>query len=386
MPENGTGTPFAISRITLTDFRNYGALRLEAKPGLIALVGMNGAGKTNLLEAISMLSPGRGLRSAEAASLGRKLGEGSWAVSARVAGPGGETQLGTAWSPSENEGPAAPRAVLINGHLQRSSAALAEHVRIAWLTPAQDRLFVGPSAERRRYLDRMVALFDVAHAARVTGFEKLMRERNILLQDGAGDATWLTSLESQMAELAVAIAAARLFAAQKLNVELAQEKLPAPFPWGSLAIEGEVEELVSGLPALSAEDSYRQQLRSGRPLDRAAGRTLMGPHRSDFTVLHGPKQIAAAESSTGEQKALLIGLLLAQARAIGAVAGAAPILLLDEVTAHLDKARKLALFGILQDMGLQAWMTGTEPQVFDGVGASTVVYQVDQGTLHESKF
>ena len=386
MPGGKAQASFTIDRLTLTDFRNYRSLRLDCPHGLIVLVGQNGAGKTNLLEAISMLAPGRGLRGAEAQSMGRFGGGGSWAVSARAGSAAGDMQVGTAWAPSEDEGQAAPRAVLIDGRLQRSSAALAQHLRIAWLTPAQDRLFAGPSADRRRYFDRMVALFDVEHGTRVAGFEKLMRERNILLQEGPGDLAWLSSLEAQMAEHAVAIAAARLYSAQRLNVHLAADRLPAPFPWGHLTLEGEIEDQVTSLPALSAEEAYRQRLKEGRSLDRAAGRTLTGPHRSDFMIVHGPKGVPASEGSTGEQKALLIGLLLAQVETIREAAGAAPILLLDEISAHLDRARKTALFGLLGNMSVQAWMTGTEVEVFDGAGPSTVVYQVDHGTLHESKF
>ena len=383
---DGTAKPtLAITRLTLSGFRNYDSLRLSVPPGLIALVGENGAGKTNLLEAISMLQPGRGLRGSEAAILGRHGGEGAWAVSALVSGPAGESQLGTAWSPSETEGQAAPRAVLVDGHLQRSAAILSERLRLLWLTPAQDRLFAGPPSERRRFLDRMVALLDAEHATRVSSFEKLMRERNLLLAESAADMAWLAALEAQMAEHAVAIAATRIYAASRINASLTRERIPAPFPWGVMRLDGDVESLVEDLPALAAEESYRRRLRDGRPADRVAARTLTGPHRSDFSVLHGPKGMLAAEGSTGEQKALLIGLLLAQIDAVTEAWGAAPVVLLDEVSAHLDKARKTALFGLLEGLSLQAWMTGTEAQVFDGASASTVVYQVEHGTLHESK-
>jgi DNA replication and repair protein RecF len=376
---------FTLSRLTLTDFRNYDSLRLAPPPGLIALIGENGAGKTNLLEAISMLSPGRGLRAAEAANLGRHGGEGAWAVSARVLGPAGEVQIGTAWSPSETEGQGAPRAVLIDGHLQRSAAALSDRMRLLWLTPAQDRLFAGPPSERRRYLDRMAALLDSEHGARVSRFEKLLRERNLLLSQGPADAAWLSSLEAQMAECAIAIAATRIYAAGRINAALTAAHIPAPFPWGIVQLTGDIELLAEGLPALAAEESYRRRLHDGRTVDRAAGRTLAGPHRSDFAVLHGPKGIAASDGSTGEQKALLIGLLLAQVETVTAACGARPLVLLDEVSAHLDKARKTALFRLLERSGLQAWMTGTEAQVFDGASPSTVVYQVAHGTLRESK-
>ena len=378
----------AVSRLTLTDYRNYERLRLEPPSGLIALVGANGAGKTNLLEAISLLAPGRGLRGAEFSSLGRRqanVADGqAWAVSARVVGPLGECQLGSAWSASAEVGGPSSRAILIDGQLQKSSGNLANLLRIVWLTPQLDRLFSGPTSERRRYLDRMVLLFDAAHGSRINAFEKLMRERNALLQQTRIDQQWATSLEKQMAESAIAISAARLQAVTNLGRYLDDENLPGPFPWSSLSVMGEIETLVTTLPALAAEDHYRNLLREGRSQDRAAGRTLAGPHRSDLKVQHGPKGIAAAEGSTGEQKALLIGLALAQAQAIRSVAGAAPVMLLDEIAAHLDKARREALFGLLQDLRLQVWMTGTEPELFHGAHGSGMVYHVENGSLRES--
>jgi DNA replication and repair protein RecF len=374
-----------ITRITLTDYRNYAALRLDPPPGLIALAGANGAGKTNLLEAISLLTPGRGLRGAEFASLGRNGGKGAWAVSATTRHHAGETQLGTAWAASETEGNHAARAVLVDGHLQKSSGALAGYLRVVWLTPALDRLFSGAASERRRYLDRMVALFDADHGSRINRFEKLMRERNLLLADGPLDRAWASSLETQMAEAGVAIAASRLQAISNLGAYLTPEQLQGPFPWSALSLVGDTEDVVAKLPALQAEDYYRKQLHDGRYIDKAAGRTLIGPHRTDMVVRHGPKNIAAEEGSTGEQKALLIGLILAQTEAIRAVTGSAPVLLLDEIAAHLDKARRTALFKHLEQLKVQAWMTGTERELFDGASPSTVVYQVEYGRLSESK-
>jgi DNA replication and repair protein RecF len=377
-------TSHRITRITLTDYRNYAALRLDPPSGLIALAGANGAGKTNLLEAISLLTPGRGLRGAEYQSIGRKDGQGAWAVSAVASSHRGETRLGTAWTASEDDGPNASRAVLVDGQLQKSSGALAGLLRSVWLTPALDRLFSGPASERRRYLDRMVALFDSEHGARINAYEKLMRERNLLLSDGPLDRAWATSLEMQMAEEAVAIAAARLQAMSNLGVYLTPDRLSGHFPWSQLSIEGEIEAMVSTLPALQAEERYKQMLHDGRMADKGAGRTLVGPHRSDLLVRHGPKNIAAEEGSTGEQKALLIGLILAQTEAIRSVTGSAPVLLLDEIAAHLDKSRRSALFSHLQSLDVQAWMTGTEAELFDGAGPATMVYHVANGTLNES--
>jgi DNA replication and repair protein RecF len=374
-----------ITRLTLTDFRNYAALRLDPAPGLVALAGPNGAGKTNILEAISLLAPGRGLRSAEYTEIGRKEGRGAWAVAAHVQSGGTERQLGTAWTASETDAENAPRAVLIDGALQKSSGALAGHLRSVWLTPTQDRLFSGPASERRRYLDRMVALFDVEHGARVGRYEKLMRERNLLLSDGPLDKVWAASLERQMAEEAVAIAAARQHAVGSLGAFLTPERLQGPFPWSVLSLDGNIERLVASKSALEAEEHYRRSLHDGRMADRGAGRTLLGPHRSDLLVRHGPKDIAAYEGSTGEQKALLIGLILAQTQAIRNLSGVVPLLLLDEVSAHLDRSRRAALFAHLEHLSVQAWMTGTEAELFDGAGPATVVYHVDHGTLSESK-
>jgi DNA replication and repair protein RecF len=230
----------------------------------------------------------------------------------------------------------------------------------------------------------MVALFDTEHGARINRYEKLMRERNLLLADGPLDRAWASSLETQMAEEAIAIAAARLQSVTNLGTYLTPERLSGPFPWSQLSIAGEIEDMVAKLPALQAEDRYKQQLHDGRMADKGAGRTLVGPHRSDLVVRHGPKDIAAEEGSTGEQKALLIGLILAQTEAIRAVTGSAPVLLLDEIAAHLDKTRRSALFSHLDDLKVQAWMTGTEPELFDGASPSTVVYHVENGTLNES--
>jgi DNA replication and repair protein RecF len=377
-------TSHRLTRLTLTDFRNYAGLRFDAPQGLVALVGANGAGKTNLLEAISLLTPGRGLRGAEFESIGRKDGKGGWAVSAHVTSATGDLQLGTAWTASETEGALAQRAVLVDGHLQKSSGALAGLLRVVWLTPALDRLFSGPASERRRYLDRMVALFDAEHGPRINRFEKLMRERNLLLAEGSRDRAWLSSLETQMAEAGVAIGAARLQAIGNLGAYLTPERLSGPFPWSSLEIEGDIETLVADLPALDAEDRYRRLLHDGRMADAGASRTLVGPHRSDLLVRHGPKGMRADEGSTGEQKALLIGLILAQTEAIRAVAGTAPVLLLDEIAAHLDQSRRSALFSHLQSLDIQAFMTGTEASLFDGADAAAVVYQVENGHLSES--
>jgi DNA replication and repair protein RecF len=374
----------SVSRLTLTDFRNYAQMRLEPSRRLVALAGANGAGKTNLLEAVSLLSPGRGLRGVEFASLARLGGSGAWAVAADLETLQGALQVGTAWQPEETGDASTSRAVVIDGLAQRSAGALAGLLRMVWLTPAMDRLFQGPAGDRRRFVDRMVLLFDAEHGARVNAFEKLMRERNALLAESTPDRTWLSSLEHQLAEAAVAVSAARASAIATLSPFLLPAAGAGVFPWSVMALDGSMEELVSRHPAVEAEEHFRQQLFAGRSADRAAGRMLIGPQRSDLKVQHGPKAMAAELCSTGEQKALLIGLILAQARAAKALFGAAPVLLLDEVAAHLDPGRREGLFRLLESLGSQVFMTGTEAALFDGAGASAVVYHVDGGHIHES--
>lgn len=380
-------TGLALTRLTLTNFRNYAGLRLDVAARLIALSGPNGAGKTNLLEAISLLAPGRGLRGANFEELACLGSPKSWAIAAEVKTPHHEVKLGTGWSMAagEADGPATGRLVLIDGHLQKGSGALAEHMRMLWLTPAMDRLFAGPAGDRRRFLDRLVATFDPEHAARVAVFEKVMRERNLLLQEPRADTVWLASLEAHMAEAAVAIAAARLAGVEALQRHIHETRAASAFPWGAISIDGDIENLVAAMPAVRAEDAYRGQLADSRSADRAAGRALKGTHRSDFVVVHGPKAMPAGQCSTGEQKALLIGLILAQARAVKAVANVAPVLLLDEVAAHLDRPRREGLFATLEALGSQAWMTGTDGHLFDGLGRGAQCFHVEAGTLAEMK-
>jgi DNA replication and repair protein RecF len=380
-------TGLALTRLTLTNFRNYSGLRLDVSARLVALSGPNGAGKTNLLEAISLLTPGRGLRGASFDELANLQSAASWAIAAEVATPHHEVKLGTGWSvaASEADGATSGRLVLIDGHLQKGSGALGEYMRMLWLTPAMDRLFAGPAGDRRRFLDRLVATFDPEHSSRVTVFEKVMRERNLLLQEPRTDTVWLTSLEAHMAEAAVAIAAARLAAVEALQKHIHESRAASAFPWGEISIDGEIETLVAAMPAVRAEDEYRRLLADSRGADRGAGRALKGTHRSDFIVVHGPKSMPASQCSTGEQKALLIGLILAQARAVKAVANLPPVLLLDEVAAHLDRQRREGLFATLEALGSQAWMTGTDGHLFEGLGLGAQCFHVEAGTLAEMK-
>ena len=383
MTHSGT---LALKRLTLTDFRNYAGLRLEVDGPAIALTGPNGAGKTNLLEAISLLAPGRGLRGAAFEDLARQGGSGTWAIAVEAETPEGPVSLGTGWSGmGEGDGPAQGRLVLVDGHVQKSSGALGQFMRVLWLTPAMDRLFAGPASDRRRFMDRLVAAFDPEHASRLLVFEKVMRERNLLLEDPRADGTWLASLEAHMAEAAVAIAAARLTAVDALRFHIGETRETSRFPWSEISLDGEIEALVSAMPAVRAEDEYRRLLNDSRRQDRGAGRTLSGPHRSDLVVRHGPKSMPAGLCSTGEQKALLIGLILAQARAVAGVSGIPPLLLLDEVAAHLDRERRQGLFGALAALGCQAWMTGTDVELFADLGREGMVFHVEAGTVSDGK-
>ena len=373
----------SISRLTLTEFRNYRDLRLESPFRLVALTGANGAGKTNILEAISLLAPGRGLRGVPFEELARQGGAGSWAIAAEIETPLGTLSAGTAWSGDTESGDGGSRLVVIDGEVQKGLGALGEHMRLLWLTPAQDRLFAGPASDRRRFLDRLVAASDPEHGSRLTVFEKVMRERNLLLAEPRADAAWLSSLEAHMAEAAIAISAARLIGLEGLQTHIGDGRATSSFPWAEVAVEGEIEALVSQKPAVQVEDEYRRILRDSRGLDRAAGRTLRGPHRSDLAVVHGPKAMPAGQCSTGEQKALLIGLVLAQARAVRTGVGVSPILLLDEVAAHLDRARRRSLLEALAALGSQSWMTGTDAQLFEAIGEKGAVFHVEDGLIRE---
>lgn len=375
----------ALTRLTLTDFRNYAGLRLDVSAGLVVLTGANGSGKTNLLEAISLFAPGRGLRGAAFDELARRGSSGAWAIAAVLEEDDHEVRLGSGWSgqAEEQEGASQGRMVLVDGHVKKGAGVFGDYLRLLWLTPAMDRLFGGPAGDRRRFMDRLVTAYDPEHNSRVAVFEKVMRERNLLLEDPRADTAWLASLEAHMAEAATAIAAARLLAIEALQTHIEEARAGDAFPWGILAIEGEIEALLGTMPAVRAEDEYRRLLADSRVLDRAAGRALRGPHRSDLAVTHGPKSMPAGTCSTGEQKALLIGLILAQARAVKAVTGRAPVLLLDEVAAHLDRPRREGLFAALGVLGAQAWMTGTDDHLFASLPPGSQRFQVESGAITE---
>jgi DNA replication and repair protein RecF len=336
----------AVTRLSLTDFRSYADALLAPGPGFVILIGENGAGKTNILEAVSLLSPGRGLRGAALGEMARRDGPGGFAVAARIA----EMDIGTGASATAPE----RRQVRING-APASANSLSEWLSVLWLTPAMDRLFADAASGRRRFLDRLVLALRPDHAMHSARYDAAMRARNKLLADDAPrDEAWLDALEARMTEHGAAIAEARA-----ATVAALAERLAAA-PEGPFA-----------RPAIALEGGMAGDLASERGRDAAAGRTLSGPHRADLAVTHVAKDQPAALCSTGEQKALLIALILAHADLVATRTGRRPILLLDEIAAHLDPRRRAALFTRLGEAGGQVWMTGTEPALFETVGAAT---------------
>lgn len=369
-----------ISKLTLTNFRNYAALSIDLSPGAVVFSGDNGAGKTNLLEAISLLTPGRGLRRAPYADLAREGGDGGFALHARLDGPEGQVEIGTGITGGEAAGEGG-RKVRINGAPARSADAMLEWLRVVWLTPAMDGLFPGPAADRRRFLDRLVLAIDPGHGQRAIDYEKAMRGRNRLLTEGSRDGSWFDAIEMQMAETGVAIAAARAELVRLLAAMIDRLPSSGPFPQADISLFGDLESDVATSPAVDVEERYRGALADGRERDRAAGRTLDGPHRSDLLVRHRPKAMPAELCSTGEQKALLVGIVLSHARLTGEMSGMTPILLLDEIAAHLDAGRRAALFSILEELNCQAFMTGTDAALFSSLRGRAQFLTVDHGTV-----
>ena len=372
-----------ISKLSLTNFRNYAQVSLDLGPGAVVLTGENGAGKTNLLEAVSFLSPGRGLRRATLAEVAHDGDPAGFAVHARVEGQFGTCEIGTGTMGGDAAGDNA-RKVRINGAPARSADELTEWLRVVWLTPAMDALFTGAAADRRRFLDRLVLAIDPAHGRRAADYEKAMRARNRLLTEDSRDTRWFEAIETQMAETGVAIAAARAELVRLLAAMFARLPADGPFPKAALALSGTVEEQVGARAAVDVEEAFRAALAEGRRRDGAAGRTLEGPHRADLLVRHAPKDQAAELCSTGEQKALLIGIVLSHARLTGEIAGAAPILLLDEIAAHLDAGRRAALFSILDGLDCQYFMTGTDAALFSSLSGRAQFLTVSHGAVTPS--
>jgi DNA replication and repair protein RecF len=374
--------PVGVTRLAITDFRNYRSARLDLTAGPVVLTGPNGAGKTNLLEAVSVLSPGRGLRNARLGDLDRHGddddAESCWAVAATVETRHGPVKIGTGRDPAGSE----RRVVRIDGEPARSQAALGEVIGVTWLTPQMDRLFIERPSARRRFLDRLVLGLDPAHAARVSSYEQAMRERSRLLRDGPNDPAWLGAIEETMAAQGVAVAAARRDAVERLDEACAVAE--GPFPRAHLSLSGTVETWLDELPALAAEDRFRAALKDSRAADAAAGGATVGPHRSDLAVTHAERGVPAETMSTGEQKALLISIVLAHARLQRETRGEPPLLLLDEVAAHLDAARRDALFATLLALQSQVWLTGTDTALFLPLRAAARFLSVSDGALSET--
>ena len=363
----------AVTRLTLSNFRNYASVRMETDGLSVVLTGDNGAGKTNFLEAISFLIPGSGLRGAklaEVANTGAQKQKNEtfvrWAVAANLAGSTAPS-IGTGVEKTTSTSGREKRAVHVDGQAVRTQSQLAEHFSCHWLTPQMDRLFQGGADGRRRFLDRMVFSMDPAHAGRTSAYMHAMRERMRLLKDGKTDDAWLSALEETMAAKGIAVAAARMDVAKRLG-DLC-ERHDGPFPPARLVIDGIVEELLEKSPALEAEDRIKDVLRASRGVDGQKGTTGNASegklsHQSDLLVTHMPKGQPASMCSTGEQKMLLTGLVLGAARLGALDEGRVPVLLLDEVCAHLDEHHLGALFDEVDDIGAQAWFTGTDEKLF----------------------
>src|SRR5215469_1551862 len=374
-------TPSRIHRLSLTHFRNYRAASLNTERDIVALVGANGAGKTNCIEAISFLSPGRGLRRATLEDVADNQGDGSWAVSAEVEGALGLATLGTGIEPPRGETQANTRRYRIDRESVGSATAFGDHLLMVWLTPAMDGLFLGAASERRRFFDRLVLAIDSEHSSRVSALERSLRSRNRLLEVRNFDDHWCDAIERETAELAVAVAASRGQTAVKLAAMLRARGEVSAFPSAQIALDGWMENALLNEPALAVEDRYRKMLRDNRVRDAAAGRTLDGPHLTDLQVVYAPKNMPAKDDSTGEQKALLIGLVLAHATLVAESTGIAPLLLLDEIVAHLDPGRRTALFNELAKLGAQVWLTGADPAAFAELGASGDIFDVENGRV-----
>jgi DNA replication and repair protein RecF len=378
-------TAALIRRLTLSNFRNYHAAQVQLdRVGPVVLTGANGAGKTNLIEAISLLAPGRGLRRATMEELAFSEGDGAWAISAEIEGMLGLATLGTGIDPPAGEESIPTRKCRIDRENVGSATAFADHLRVVWLTPAMDPLFNGPASERRRFLDRLVLAVDAQHSSRVAALERSLRSRNRLLEDSPGDSHWLDAVEHETAEVAVAVAAGRAETAKRLSAALeASRDTAREFPQAQITLQGWMEQLLPDHSAVEIEDRYRSLLKDNRARDAAAGRTLDGPHLSDLVVSHASKNIPAADASTGEQKALLIRLVLAHASLIKQMTGFAPLLLLDEVIAHLDPSRRAALYDALSLLGVQVWMTGADPAAFGDIVGRAQVFLVRGGTVEQ---
>ena len=388
-PGPPSGPTLRLRRLRLTDFRCYRGFDARFEGRIIAISGPNGVGKTNLLEAISLLGPGRGLRGARAGEIGRRVpgatGGLPWAAWGAFDGPGGLAEIGTGTVGDTAEG--ARRKYTLDGEPARSQAELAERAGAVWLTPQMDRLFQEGASGRRRFLDRLVWALEPGHAREVAAYDTAMAGRNRLLAEGRRDAGWLAALEDAMARHGVAAVAARRALAQRLNALLAAGTATGAFPAARLDLVCPIAAALDGAPALAVEDRLRADLAASRPRDAAAGGAAAGAHRTDLAITHLPKGLAAELCSTGEQKALLVSVVLAHAVLIGGARGFAPLLLLDEVAAHLDLARREALYAALADLPAQIFLTGTEPDIFASLaGVAETFRATPEGLVPNSKY
>ncbi|MDP3159629.1 MAG: DNA replication/repair protein RecF [Reyranella sp.] len=391
--ESSARSMLAVRQLRLTDFRNYRQLRLDCGLEPVVLVGGNGTGKTNLLEALSFLAPGRGLRRARLDDVGHRQtrketggeepstvpGTVSWAVAATLDTPDGRLAIGTGLEPGRSEGSPSRRIVRIDGKAASSQTALGLHVAAVWLTPQLDRLFLDGASERRRFLDRLVTALHPQHAGDVAAYEHALRQRARVLAEGGRDPHWFTALEDTMARHGVALAAARADTVHRLDA--AARLGIGPFPRAALAMAGEVDGWLDTMAALDAEDRLRAELAANRLRDAEAGTTSIGPHRSDLAVRHLDLDLPAAEGSTGQQKAVLVSIALAHARLVAMSRGRPPLLLLDEISAHLDAERRTALFDEVVALGAQSWMTGTDAELFAPLRGRAQILCVADGSI-----
>jgi len=368
----------SISQITLAHFRNYQDMRVRCDTAPVILLGANGSGKTNLLEAISLIVPGRGLRRSALADLQNRASPHPWAVAIELRTETGTLKIGTGRDTSVSDD-AERRLVHIDGRPARGQTELAEYSAMAWITPDMDRLLVESASARRKFLDRLVYSFDPAHGARVQRYEKAMRERLRLLRDGIADAVWLAALEDEMAQTAVAIAAARRHMISRLKTAIASSG--DVFPRADIAVRGTAEDMLDDLPALPVEDALRAAFARSRGEDAMDGTCAVGAHRSDLRVVHRLKNCPADLCSTGEQKALLIALMLAYVRLLAEQRHMTPLFLLDDIAAHLDDNRRTSLFEEILDIGAQVWMTGTDHEDFVRLSPHAQIFQVENGMV-----
>ena len=373
-----------VVRLYLSNFRNYQNLTLNTDTRHVVLTGANGAGKTNLLEALSLLTPGRGMRRAKLSEMTfatNSLNSPSpikWAVAAKIVKSGEEIEVGTGLETNPETG-SEKRVIKIDGKLARNQSALGEVTSTLWLTPSMDRLFKGAPSHRRRFLDRLVYSFDPEHARRTAAYEHALKEWSLLLKQNRGDNKWLSALEETLASEGVAVAVARKQAVARLNAVMLDGC--GEFPVARLSLEGEIESWLEAMPALAVEEKFKETLMQTRKKTAQNGESPLGPHRSDLLAEHLGKGIMADRCSTGEQKAILIAVTLAEARAKKRDTGIPPIMLLDEIAAHLDEKRRVGLFDEITALGAQSWLTGTDATVFAHLKNRAQFFNVDNAEL-----